>query len=132
MYVNYSSAFPKACYAKKNSGFQSTSTEPSVAPAMNIKKEQYAVVLEFAMPAVRKEDIHLRVQDSVLNLEAKRSSSELDSAYMKREFSIYPFKRSVRIPEELDHESLKAQFDQGILTVRFAFRKKEEKTIEVK
>ncbi len=131
MYVNYCSAHPKACYSQKKSGFQSANSETSVAPAMNVKKESDALILEFAMPAVRKEDILLRVQDGILSLEAKRISTEGSTEYRKREFSIYPFKRSIRLPEDLDTESRQAQFEQGILTIRFAFRKKEEKTIEV-
>lgn len=86
-------------------------------PAVNVKEEEKFFMIEVAAPGMKKEDFKIELDNGVLMITAKaeETKDEKDNGYVRREFSFRNFQRSFWMPETINAEDIKAQYDQGIL-----------------
>jgi HSP20 family protein len=86
-------------------------------PAANIKETDGAYHIELAAPGMKKEDFKVEVQDDLLTIrsEKKEERSEQNERFTKREFNYTSFVRTFRLPEEVNVESISAEYQEGIL-----------------
>lgn len=86
---------------------------------INIMEDNGKVVLTADMPGVQKEDINLKADETGLELSAESSQEvkEENEKYLRRERSTRKYSRRVSWPTEIDPESLKAKYEDGVLTV---------------
>ncbi len=86
------------------------------------------------MPGVKKEDIHVSLEDGylVVNAEANRSDDEKDShgKYVRRERYSGSVSRSFYIGEDIEEKDIKAKLENGCLFLTLP--KKEQKAVEEK
>ncbi len=107
----------------------------SIVPFSQIvdKGKSFQVTVE--LPGVKKEDIEVKIKDSVLTLMASKKDSfkeESDKVYVN-EVSYGEYKRSFKLSNDIDGEEITAQFENGV--IRLSIPKKEStfpKTINVK
>jgi HSP20 family protein len=81
------------------------------------KKDQ--LVIKAELPGMDKKDISLDFKDGVLTLSGVRKSEnevEEDNFY-RREMSYGKFVRSFSLPADSDADKIKAEFQNGLLTV---------------
>ncbi len=106
-------------------------------PAVNIKETADDFVLEVAAPGKTKEDFILSLDHDVLTIstEAKKEESEVKDTYTRREFSFSAFKRSFKLPQTVNKETINATYTNGILYVGLPKREedkvKPKRTIEI-
>lgn len=95
-------------------------------PALNIKETDDDYEIELAAPGFSKKDFEVTIDDNCLNISAEKKSSqeEKDDNYTRQEFSYNAFQRSLRLPENVKQEAIKAKYNDGILSFKLA--KKEE------
>ena len=90
------------------------------SPTVDISEteDQYEVKAE--IPGLKKEDIKLSVEDSVLTLSGERKVEKKSDKknYHRLERAYGRFERSFRLPREVDSESIKASYKNGVLTVQ--------------
>lgn len=88
-------------------------------PAVNIKDNGTSFDLELAAPGYKKEDLKVVVKDGVLTIssEKKKESEEEKKGYTRKEFSYSSFSRSFVLPENVDPDSVKANFADGMLKI---------------
>ncbi len=86
-------------------------------PAVNIKDNIKSFELELAVPGYKKEDMKVNVENGVLTIssEMKKENEEEKKGFTRREFSYSSFKRSFQLPENVDGDSVKANFVDGVL-----------------
>ena len=108
-------------------------------PAMNIREDENQLALEFRVPGMRKEDIHLEYNDGILMISGEKNEEREEKDkdnYLKREFSSYSFHRSFELPEErYDVAKAEAAYKDGILEVTLPRKEQNDKVsrqIEVK
>lgn len=91
----------------------------SHVPSVNIKEEDERFILEMSAPGYNKEEVKLTVEDDVLTIvgEHKVENEDKGEKYITREFSKGSFKRSFNLNGMVDPDKVKAEFDNGILTV---------------
>jgi HSP20 family protein len=77
------------------------------------------------MPGVNKKDITIDFEDGILKVSANKE--EKKEKYLLREISRLPFYREVNFGN-VDEESIKAKYTDGILEVTVVLKKPEEKT----
>jgi len=86
-------------------------------PAMNVREEKDAFLLEMAAPGMKKEDFHVEMDNGVLMISAsteeKKDSSTAE--YKRQEFSYRNFKRSFWLPENIAPDKISAQYENGLL-----------------
>ncbi|MGB3152004.1 MAG: Hsp20/alpha crystallin family protein [Maribacter sp.] len=95
-------------------------------PAVNIRENEKDFELELSVPGRAKEDFNIEIDDNLLSIssEVKTENEVEKSTYTRREFAFSSFKRSFTLPESVDNEKIKANYENGIL--KFSLPKKEE------
>lgn len=89
------------------------------APAVDIAETPEAYTLHAELPAMKKEDIKLTVEDGVLTLtgERKLEHEEKNKTYHRVERSYGRFQRSFTLPTAVDETKVAASYDNGVLNV---------------
>ena len=87
-----------------------------------------------SLPGVKPEDIGVSIQDGLLSIEAKAEAQEeeQDGSYLVRERRSGRFQRTLRLPETVDLDHVKSQFENGVLIVNLPKAEAEKaKRVEV-
>ena len=95
-----------------------TADSPSYVPNVDIYESEEGVVLLADLPAVKKDAIHITVEEGVLSLEARVNPDLGDDAVLRyREFEFGDFRRSFQLGAEVDADRLEAELDGGVLKI---------------
>lgn len=89
-------------------------------PAVDVQDKEKEVVVTAELPGLEPKDIDLSVQNDALVLkgEKKFERKEEKSGYTLRERGYGSFHRRVPLPDGVKTESVKAEYKNGVLTVR--------------
>lgn len=104
------------------------------APAVDIKETKEAFVIEAELPGMKKEDVKVTVHDGVLTIQGERKKEEEtdDDKHHRIERVYGSFLRRFTLPENVDEDSIKARFKEGVLSLTLAKAEPAEpKAIEV-
>lgn len=109
-------------------------------PKTDIYETDKEVVAKIEIPGVNKEEIKLKFENGVLNLQAEHKAEKEDKdekkGYHRFERSYASFMRSFALPAEIDVNQAKADYKNGILEVHMPKKKgtekKEIKYIDIK
>lgn len=93
------------------------SNERFIRPAVNIVETDEGLFLTADLPGASKENIDVNVEKGILTISAPAQSSTMGTS-VYREFELGSYYRQFTIPEVLDHEKARADFNNGILTLR--------------
>ncbi|MBT8339642.1 MAG: Hsp20/alpha crystallin family protein [Desulfatitalea sp.] len=88
-------------------------------PAVDVFENDDAIVLKAELPGVEKDKICVDVNGRVLTLKGERvSDNEVkQDNYYRRERTQGHFQRSFALPSEIDPDTIKASFKDGVLKV---------------
>lgn len=103
-------------------GYTSRFFDESVvlSPRANVVDKGNEIHVSLEMPGVSKDNIQLRVDSNVLTVSAERKHEkreEKDNVYVN-EFAYGKFERSFRLSEDIDAESIKGTYENGVLEVK--------------
>ena len=105
-------------------------------PAVDIYEDAKGdVVLKAELPAVKREDIKLSMENLTLTIEAERHvDTEVQrERYHRIERAYGAFRRSFTLPATVDASRIDAQYQDGLLTIRLPRREESKpRQIEVK
>ena len=93
------------------------SNERFIRPAVNIVETEEGLFVTADLPGATKESIDVNVEKGILTISAPAQVSSLGTS-VYREFELGSYYRQFTIPDILDHEKAKADFNNGILTLR--------------
>lgn len=95
-------------------------------PAVNIVEENEGFRIDVAAAGLSKKDFNINIENDVLTISAERKEEKKESKknYTRREFNYGSFSRSFQLNEDIDQESIKAQHENGVLSIHLP--KKEE------
>ena len=88
-----------------------------IRPAVNIIETEEGLVLTADIPGATKEALDVNVEKGILTISAPAETS-MPGTPTYREFELGSYYRQFSIPESLDHEKAKAEYVNGILTLR--------------
>jgi HSP20 family protein len=88
-------------------------------PVVDIYEEQDQIVVKAELPGVSKEGIAVDVKGRVLTLKGERSADNevKEESYFRRERVYGRFARSFTLPAEIDADSVKAEYNDGVLKI---------------
>ena len=91
--------------------------DKNFVPAVNIKEMEGEYEVELAVPGMTRDDIKVEVLDGVLTISAEKEDKkeEKTKKYTRREFSYNKFSRSFTLPEHVNADSIKANYENGVL-----------------
>ena len=93
------------------------SNERFIRPAVNIVETEEGLFVTADLPGATKESIDVNVEKGILTISAPAQVSSLGTS-VYREFELGSYYRQFTIPDILDHEKAKADYNNGILTLR--------------
>lgn len=96
---------------------ETRSNEKFIRPAVNIIETEEGLVLTADIPGASKESLDASVEKGILTISAPAQQS-LPGTTAYREFELANYYRQFTIPDSLDHEKAKAEYVNGILTLR--------------
>jgi len=90
---------------------------------VNIREEDEAYVLSALVPGLKAEDLNIQVLEDVLHIEGEyKQSGPVDKAdeteYLLKELPHGSFKRTLRLPADIDANHVEANITDGVLTLR--------------
>ena len=103
----------------------------ATAPAINVKENDKAYIVELAAPGMKKEDFHVHINDEgnlIIKMEQKEDHKEEDknTRYLRREFSYSKFEQTLILPDDVQKDQISARVEHGVLTVLLPKVVKEE------
>jgi HSP20 family protein len=89
-------------------------------PTVDIYDHDTEIVLQAELPGIKKEEVHVEVENNVLILrgEKKREEEVKKGEFFRTERVYGAFTRSFSLPATVDPEKIEAKFKEGVLTVR--------------
>ena len=86
-------------------------------PSVNIKENETNFELELSVPGWLKDDIKIELEKDVLSVSAEVKTEEVkkDEKYTRKEFVLKSFRRAFTLPNTIDAESIKANYENGVL-----------------
>jgi HSP20 family protein len=99
-------------------------------PAMNIIDHKKNIEVEFAAPGFNKKDFEVTIEGNILHVcgEKRNEKEEKDGDFTRQEFSYNAFRRSLRLPENVNENAkIKAHYKRGILTLTLPKNKLADK-----
>ena len=88
-------------------------------PSVDMFEKDDQVVIKAELPGLEKKDINLEINNGVLTLKGERKydNEVKEGNFYRREMSYGKFIRSFTLPAEVDANQIKAEFQNGLLTV---------------
>jgi HSP20 family protein len=89
------------------------------APSVDISETDAEFLIRAELPAIKKEDVSITVDDGMLTISGeRRQKAEDKSEKLHRVESVYgKFSRSFTLPDSADTDSIRAESKDGVITV---------------
>jgi HSP20 family protein len=89
-------------------------------PAMDLVETDDDFVLRADLPGLSQDDVNIELEDNVLTISGERKAEheERKEGYYRVERTSGQFSRSLTLPEGIDPDAVRANFDRGVLEVR--------------
>lgn len=98
-------------------------TECVQVPPVDIYESENEYVLKAELPGVKKESLNITIEDNELEIRGTVEAAERDENELKyREFTLETYERKFKIGNDIDTESISANLEDGILTLKLAKR----------
>lgn len=96
-------------------------------PSIDVSETETQFEVDVYLPGLRKDDIQIEMENGLLTVsgERKMEREEAGRKFHKVENLYGTFRRSLQLPDHIDHDSVHAEFKDGIL--RISVNKSEEK-----
>jgi len=115
--------FDHFCAPRSNGQQETNEVAKAFKPRMDLheNKETNTVTATFELPGLKKEDVNIDVHDGRLTISAETTinSENNEDGYAVRERRYGKFSRTLRLPQGVNSEDIKASLEHGLLTVTF-------------
>jgi HSP20 family protein len=108
-------------------------TTSAFAPPVDVYEDEHNVTLKIEVPGIDEKDIDVRIENNTLTVHGERKfeKEEKEENYRRVERQYGSFTRTFTLPNTVDQESVKADYDKGVLKVTLA-KKAEAKPKQIK
>jgi HSP20 family protein len=98
---------------------QSTPGTLEWSPSADISETEQEYVIRAELPAVKKEDVQVTVDDGMITIKGERKQQKVDKdeKYHRVESFYGSFERSFSLPENVNADTIRCESKDGILTV---------------
>jgi HSP20 family protein len=119
-----------------NDGFERTSEESNLtawAPAVDIFETEHELVVKADLPDVDSKDLDIRVENNILTIRGERKFEKNvnQDNYLRVERAYGAFSRSFSLANTVDSEAIKADYQNGVLTLSIP-KREEAKPKQIK
>ena len=91
----------------------------SFAPAINIRQNDSAVVVEAPLPGIDPNKVDITIENDILTIEGReeKKSEVEEKDYTRREWTMQSFHRSVALPVAVHGDKADAEYKDGVLVI---------------
>lgn len=82
---------------------------------VNIREEDDAYILSALVPGLKVEDLNIQILEDVVSIEGEYKAEEAE--FLLSELPSGAFRRTLRLPNEVDAEKVEAKISDGVLTL---------------
>jgi HSP20 family protein len=86
-----------------------------LALGVNVSEQEDAYVLSAFLPGLKAEDLNIQVLENVVSIEGEYQA--VDNDYLLNELPSGSFRRTLRMPTEIQSEKVEAKITDGVLTL---------------
>ena len=103
------------------------------APAVDIFETENELVVKADLPDVQEKDIDVRIENNTLTIRGERKFEQQvnEDKYLRIERAYGTFTRSFSLPNTVNAETIRADYRNGVLTVRMP-KREESKPKQIK
>src|ERR1700686_3141126 len=114
-------------------GHDESLTTTAFAPPVDVYEDEHNVTLKIEVPGIDEKDIDVRIETNPLTVHAKRKfkTQEKKENDRREERQYGSFTRTFTLPQTVDQESIRADYDKGVLKIKLA-KKAEAKPKQIK
>ena len=97
-------------------------------PSTDISESEKEYTIRTALPAVKKEDLHITLDNRMLTIKGERKQQQTDkSEKFHRVESFYgSFERSFALPENVNEDAITSESRDGVLTIHIPKAQKQQ------
>ena len=108
-------------------------TATGFVPPVDIYEDEHKLVLKIEIPGMRQQDLDVRMENNTLTVKGERSfqSEGKEENFHRVERRYGSFYRAFTVPNTINPESIKADYDAGVLRVELE-KKPESKPRQIK
>lgn len=101
-------------------------------PSVDLTQTSKTYVMEADLPGMNTKDIEVHVADDKITLSGSKDETKhsSDGEVMRKERYSRTFRRTFRLPDDVDQKKIEAELDGGVLTVKMPRAKDPEKVEE--
>lgn len=103
-------------------------------PGVDIYEKDNHLIVECECPGMNRDDIDVSLDDSTLTIsgERKREEEVEEEDFYRAERSFETFKRSFRLPDDVEADGVDASYEDGVLTISLPIvESQQKKQIEI-
>ncbi len=89
-------------------------------PKANIIEKKDLFIVELSVPGYAKEDVKISLDKNYLSVSSEVEES--NETILRNEFNINSFKRTFKLSDKVDFETISAKHENGILTVNIPLK----------
>ncbi len=114
-------------------GREEALTNTSFAPPVDVYEDEHNIVLKIEVSGIDEKDIDIRIENNTLTLHGERKfeKEEKEENFRRVERQYGSFTRSFTLPNTVDPENVRANYDKGILKISLS-KKAEAKPKQIK
>ena len=101
-------------------------------PSVDVSETPEQLILRLEVPGMSREDIRISVENNVLTVrgEKQQEATQENESFYRTERSYGSFERSFSLPTHVNSESVRANMENGVLTIRLP-RREEARPREI-
>ena len=105
----------------------------SFAPPVDIYEDEHKIVLKLEVPGMKQEDLDIQLENNTLTVRGERKfeKEEKEENFHRIERRYGSFYRAFTIPNTVNPENVKADYDAGVLNIQLE-KKAEAKPKQIK
>jgi HSP20 family protein len=109
----------------------------SFNPKIDISEDEKNIYLGAELPGVKKENMKIKLEGNKLTISGEKkdaSENDISKRFFNRERSFGTFEKVFTIQADIKQDNIKAEFENGVLsvTIEKLIPEKKEMTIEIK
>jgi HSP20 family protein len=114
-------------------GREESLTAGAFVPPVDVYEDEHSVQLKLEVAGVAEKDLDIKVENNTLTVSGERKfeKEEKEENFHRVERRYGSFTRSFTLPTTVNTEDIKADYEQGVLTIRLA-KRQEAKPKQIK
>lgn len=98
---------------------ETPSTAGAWSPALDVEEDEEAFTLHVELPGVDPQDVEVSLEENVLTIGGERRfyDERSQEGFRRIERRFGRFHRSIRLPDRVAGDQVKAQYKEGLLTI---------------